>query len=996
MGRRLIWILCFITLLKYTTSVIYVNDDRLPKTFIPIHYEISLLPDIGNKTFSGKEDIYFKISGNESNEEFTDIELNSYKLTIDETEVFLKENGTNKSIEIGAVGVYDKYEKLIISSVPSLQKHKIYLLQLNFKGNLSTPEESDGGLLISSYTDANGTESEYLVGKFFPAFARYVFPCFDEPYFKATISLSVTRSSEYNTISTTQKLRSTNGNNIHGEPIIWDIFRETPLIAPSSLGLFISKFAEVENKTNRINLLAPTEEIISDISQHDYWKSILDYSEVTLMTKFRLPSINYVFIPNLFKETFESWGIIYIRANKLLYQSNITDDVYKNILSTVKGSQKFKINVAKEIASQYFGDTVTPEWWDEIWLKDGISEYYGNFLAPMFERKWDFKEFMSGIFRSEILEYQSKNSDVEPIIENHSEQPIQELLKSINPQKSKKGGAILFMLMSAFSRTVFDPALIEFLKNCSLSTGTTEKLVELWQDELIKQNQTLINNLTVSEILNSWLYTKGVPLLSVTRKQEETGNETVIITQRKYGSFKKSLNEIQQSLDWYIPITYTTSEEENFDNTQPELWFGPSTFENQTQKSLTLHNKVSYGDWIIFNNKATGLYRVTYDPYNWNLIENQLKKNHSYINTLNRAQIVDDIFALASTGDLLYKDTLNIAKYLKNETELYPLSAAFKAFKKIKIMVSQDKDLAKYFTDYVKEIIENIYNNIGFFGDIHDDVDDILARSETLKWACDYDVSDCVENATNVMTDILSGDLHRWIRHDYLEAIFCGGIQNANNDTWMKVYDLYRKKSDILNEGYLLKALACSKNSQIIESYLKWIVTPNKLGNEEAFRVFHSVSKRQEYVNNALSFLTENVNNIKDLYGEKALSRFIIHIGRVLTTQNQYNQINSLKEQQVGKNVLLAINNTLEVIDSSITLLNDIAPEMESYFKESPKTTTTPPITEIIITETYHTDVTKQTGPTTQLPSTTPKALASHINYSITIMMAALMLILYF
>lgn len=60
------------------------------------------------------------------------------------------------------------------------------------------------------------------------------------------------------------------------------------------------------------------------------------------------------------------------------------------------------------------------------------------------------------------------------------------------------------------------------------SSATTKDLAHIWEDELINKN--LPHNLTVEKIIDSWLVSDGVPLISVDRR-EEPGNQTLILAQ---------------------------------------------------------------------------------------------------------------------------------------------------------------------------------------------------------------------------------------------------------------------------------------------------------------------------------------------------------------------------------------------------------------------------------------------------------------------------------
>lgn len=54
----------------------------------------------------------------------------------------------------------------------------------------------------------------------------------------------------------------------------------------------------------------------------------------------------------------------------------------------------------------------------------------------------------------------------------------------------------------------------------------------------------------------------------------------------------------------------------------------------------------------------------------------QLDDDHGAIHVLNRAQLIDDVFALASVGRTSYGRALNLTEYLKKERDVMPWHTA--------------------------------------------------------------------------------------------------------------------------------------------------------------------------------------------------------------------------------------------------------------------------------------------------------------------------------
>jgi aminopeptidase N len=86
---------------------------------------------------------------------------------------------------------------------------------------------------------------------------------------------------------------------------------------------------------------------------------------------------------------------------------------------------------------------------------------------------------------------------------------------------------------------------------------------------------------------------------------------------------------------------------------------------------------------------TAGYYRVNYDDQNWRLIIQQLKKDHTKIHVINRAQIIDDVLNLARAGLLKYEMALEVTSYLKNEKDYLPWAAALSGIEYLDEMLKE-------------------------------------------------------------------------------------------------------------------------------------------------------------------------------------------------------------------------------------------------------------------------------------------------------------------
>ena len=99
------------------------------------------------------------------------------------------------------------------------------------------------------------------------------------------------------------------------------------------------------------------------------------------------------------------------------------------------------------------------------------------------------------------------------------------------------------------------------------------------------------------------------------------------------------------------------------ENKLPVVWLSP----NRT--SATIEGPKDSNNWILLNLEYSGYYRVNYDLLGWELLSAQLRRNHTVIPSLNRAQLIDDAFVMGHAGILSYEVAKRLIQYLAQADE---------------------------------------------------------------------------------------------------------------------------------------------------------------------------------------------------------------------------------------------------------------------------------------------------------------------------------------
>ena len=163
--------------------------------------------------------------------------------------------------------------------------------------------------------------------------------------------------------------------------------------------------------------------------------------------------------------------------------------------------------------------------------------------------------------------------------------------------------------------------------------------------------------------MDTWTRQAGFPVLSLSMNKG-------VVNLRQDRFLLRNQKSMATNTTWWIPITWTTEKNPNFNSTQPKYWLGG--------KNGKLEINSGTDQWVIFNIQEAGFYRVNYDKNSWDRIIKVLhSESFENIPEVNRAAIVDDLLNLARAGLVDYDTALTGLSYIKRETNYIPFKAAF-------------------------------------------------------------------------------------------------------------------------------------------------------------------------------------------------------------------------------------------------------------------------------------------------------------------------------
>ncbi|KAF5289206.1 hypothetical protein FQR65_LT00092 [Abscondita terminalis] len=767
-----------------TTQSSEIVDYRLPLEVKPFRYWLEIAPYFENDTFSGEIKIEVTAVTNASS---ITLHNNGLEMPTKE-EIKVTEVETMDNLEIESVGFEgtDSQHFFRINLLNPLKAGTNYTIYIpKFTGKFTITAL---GFYYAVYEDENGNNKTFATTHFQPCNARKAFPCFDEPALKAHFNLRIRRPSDvYHSVSNTPKDEKYVG--------LLDVFKETNLMSTYLVTFIISemKFSETLERHRILGIPRDINNNLHEFSLNASY-NILNALENFTQIPYAFEKIDHAGIPQdyYYFSAMENWGLITYKNTDLMIPANASTHKKKSVLSII----------CHELVHQWFGNLVSPEWWEYTWLNEGFANYLQHVIADEIEPSMDIAREMVVNTVQVALSYDGL-SVTRPMTSPATDaDQIQNLFDLIAYSKS---GSVIRMLEHVITPPVFRKGLGYYLNDRKYRSANPSHLYESFQKAVEEESLLQISD-SVAEFMTTWETKAGVPLVTVTRIYEkETDN--VNLKQRRF------LNNQLRGEDgnWKIPINFATGLDPSFEITTPDLWLtGTESFVTVPQ----LNENV----WLIANKLQTGYYRVNYDLTNWNLVINALLTNYREINAINRAQLLDDCAILAKSGDVPQEVNIRLQTYLVNETDPIPLTVQQNTFRSMDSFLSNSNDY-EYFQKHVIGILQNTYDRLTFNEKQDETHVEKKLRADVLYWLCKVGHEECRNKCLNAFRAWKEN--REEIPPDLQSPVFCGAMRNGNEDDFYYLLNCFVETKTAYLEELFGAGLVCVENKTLVEEVLE-------------------------------------------------------------------------------------------------------------------------------------------------------------------------------
>jgi aminopeptidase N len=783
---------------------------KLPKEVVPSDYAIRIEPNIDKLTFTGSETVNIDVRA-----PVRDLVLNAADIEITSASV------DDKSLRADAIKL-DKENELLrvdLANELSTGPHK---LALTFSGKIN---EQGRGLYYMPYQEqGTGAKKIALGTQFEPSDARRLFPCWDEPIFRARFQLTAAVPENWLAVSNMPIESETPLNGRARPPGAPPSFKEVRFAPTPSMSSYLNVFVAgeldlIETKAagTQIRVVATKGKAESGRYALESTAQMLQYYNEYFGVAYPLPKLDQIAIPGGFGGAMENWGGITYFEPALLFDPAKSSARTKQVIYEV---------IAHETAHQWFGDLVTMAWWDNLWLNEGFASWMGSKCTARFNPDWEVwlekvvprdPSRRTGISKELEMEGDAR-STTHPIHQSVANEA--EANSAFDDITYRKGQAFLLMLESFLGEDVFRDGIRRYIAAHKYSNSTTADLWKALSDASGKP---------VGEIAAAWTEQPGFPVVTVKRD----GDKVSLKQERFTINFQNA-----PPLQWKIPLTYFVIGEE-----QPRSQLMTGKIDNLSGIPANRALKL--------NANGAGNYRVQYDEPSWKLLLEMVPK----LSVPDRVNLLGDAWAFVQAGRANAAQYLALIEKSPGKTELAEREQIINAFDFINRLLIGNP-IREKFQSYARSILRPSLDELGWEPKKQDTPRDSLLRSSLIAALGDLEdrqvIAGCRERFAKYLADPAS------LAPDLRAPVLWVVGHEADEQTWNKLHELGLKTTSLEEKANYYDALAAARDPKLATKTLQIALT-DELPTSRAVFLVGKVARYSGHADQAWDFAKANM-----------------------------------------------------------------------------------------------------------------------------------------
>lgn len=645
----------FLAILVVLGLAASASAQRLPENAYPEHYQLTFYPDLKAATFRGEEAIDVVLKHPSAT-----LTLNSLEL---EYQAVMAHIGKKT---LTATATTDPQKEMATFTFPEPLPAGKVLIHIHFTGTLN---EKLAGFYLS-----RGQGRNYAATQFEATDARRAFPSFDEPAMKATFAIKLVVDKGDTAISNGHIISDKPGPGADKHTLA---FSTTPRMSSYLVAMAVGDFQCVSGGVDGIPIRicsTPDKTHLASFALKATEEAVHFFNGYYRI-KYPFGKLDVLAVPDFSAGAMENTGAIFYRERLLLI-----DDAKDSV-----GAHRLVADVlAHEIAHQWFGDLVTAQWWDNIWLNEGFATWAGSNPAKSWKPEWNSQlDEVQDTGNSLSVDSSASTRTIRSKAETRAE--ISEQFDGISYGKA---AAVLRMVESYVGRETFRRGVTNYLTQHSYGNATAE---DFWNAI------TQASGKPVDKVMKTFVDQPGAPVISVAAKCTAKGETEVTLSQRRFFYDRKRMEAGGPEL-WNLPVCL-----------RPAGSAQPARCELLTQEEQT-YTLPGCAPWVFANAGSQGYYRSAYSP---EAVRQMAAAAETDLDAGERITLLGDEWAQVRVGQHDIGDFLRLTEGLKSDRERAVLEIVGARLREIAETLTSDSDRGAY-QAWVRELLRPAAAELGW------------------------------------------------------------------------------------------------------------------------------------------------------------------------------------------------------------------------------------------------------------------------------------------
>ncbi|KAL1861140.1 Aminopeptidase 2 mitochondrial [Paecilomyces lecythidis] len=857
----------------------------LPTNVKPLHYDLTLEPDFEKFTYEGTVIIDLDVV-----EDTNSISLNSNEIDIHSTTVFAGGAVVTSSPEVTYNQDAQTTTVKFKETIPAGSKAQI---KQTFTGQLN---DNMAGFYRSSYKDKNGEKKYIATTQMEPTDARRAFPCFDEPALKAKYTITLVADKGKTCLSNmdVDKVFEVDSK-ITGGKRQATKFTTSPLMSTYLVAFIVGDLNYIETKDFRVPIrvyATPDQDIEHGRFSLDLAARTLAFYEKAFDSEFPLPKMDMVAIPDFSAGAMENWGLITYR---------IVDVLLDEKTSGASMKERIAETVQHELAHQWFGNLVTMDFWDGLWLNEGFATWMSWYSCNAFYPEWK-------VWQTYVIDNLQSALSLDSLRSSHPiEVPVKradEINQIFDAISYSKGSSVLRMISKYMGEDTFIQGVRDYIKKHAYGNTQTG---DLWA-ALAKASGK-----PVESVMDIWTKNVGFPVVTVS---ENPSKSTINVKQNRF-----------------LRTGDVRPEE---DKTLYPVFLGLRT-KDGVDESITLSEregefKVPDLDFFKLNADHTSIYRTSYTPERLEKLGKAAKEGRLTVE--DRAGMIADSGALAASGYQKTSGLLSLLKGLDTESEYVVWNEILTRIGTLRAAwVFEDQKVKDALKTFQRSLVSEKAHQVGW--QFSPDDDHILQQLKALAFGSAGMSDDpvVVNAAKDMFKRFAEGD-HSAIHPNIRGSVFSIVLKNGGEKEYDVILDRFRNAPTSDEKNTALRTLGAAENPALIKRTLD-LASGDEVKNQDIYMPLAGLRGHANGIEARWEWLKTNWDAIyKRLPPSLGMLGTVVQITTAsFCTEKQLKEVEEFFASKDTKGYDRAVEQSLDAIRAKIHWLKRDRSDVENWLK---------------------------------------------------------------